>query len=573
MKFLPHYIARVTFPAAVLLAVAACGGVGSSPPTMTTTYSIGGTVSGMDAGQSLVLQNNGGDSLTLSANGTFTFATKVMSGGAFAVTVAVAPAGKTCTVTHGSGIASADVSSVAVDCVSPPPLTYSIGGTVSGLVGQGLELELFRPPSTNRGHRIDIEVLPVSGNGDFVFKTTLASDGSYGVGVAQQPHSPAQSCVVSLKYARFGMLTANATDVGVACGESAYVTNAGDHTISAFAVDATTGAIASAGPPVTIGQAAYAIASATDKRYLYVANSGVNSVSVFGFEPGSAKLSTVPGSPFLAGTNPRALSIYTEGVGTYAGPIVVSYLYVANAGSDDLSAYWVDQVTGVPTPLSPASYATGARPSAMAIGRSGVSPFLYTANTGGSNDISAFLIDSWGDLTPIPGSPYPAGSSVSSLAFGGTGGEFLYAANASGSTATIYGFSINPLFDPNSGTIDPNAGALTSLPGFPYALPSCNGIVADQTGAYLYAAARTNVHGYRIDPLTGALSLLPGFPVAVGANADSVTIDSTNQFLYVRSSSAGTVTGFELNSATGEFTPMPHSPFAVGKSADFFATF
>ena len=79
--------------------------------------------------------------------------------------------------------------------------------------------------------------------------------------------------------------------------------------------------------------------------------------------------------------------------------------------------------------------------------------------------------------------------------------------------------------------------------------------------------------GYSIDRQTGALNPVPGFPVAVGANADSVSIDPTNQFLYVRNGSAGTVIGFELNAATGELTPMPGSPFAVGKSADFFATF
>ena len=78
---------------------------------------------------------------------------------------------------------------------------------------------------------------------------------------------------------------------------------------------------------------------------------------------------------------------------------------------------------------------------------------------------------------------------------------------------------------------------------------------------------------YSIDAQTGALSPLPGFPVAVGAKADSVSIDPTNQFLYVRNGSAGTVTGFVRNAATGELTPMPGSPLLVGTPADFIATF
>ena len=120
---------------------------------------------------------------------------------------------------------------------------------------------------------------------------------------------------------------------------------------------------------------------------------------------------------------------------------------------------------------------------------------------------------------------------------------------------------------------DANDGALTALPGFPYDLPSCSYIVADQTGAYLYAAAGTNVYGFSIDKQTGALSPLPGSPVAVGATADSVSIDPANQFLYVTNRSAGTVTGFKLNAATGELTPMPGLPFAVTQPADFVATF
>ena len=199
--------------------------------------------------------------------------------------------------------------------------------------------------------------------------------------------------------------------------------------------------------------------------------------------------------------------------------------------------------------------------------------FLYTANTGGSSDISAFLTDS---MTPVTGSPFPSGSSVSSLAFG-AGGKFLYAADASGSTAGIYGFTIKPFGfinpDPQTVIVDPSSGALTSLPGFPYKLPTCNFVVADQTGTYLYATTGTDLRGYSIDVLTGALTALSGFPIAVGADVRSVSIDPANQFLYVANGSAGTVTGFQLDAATGALSPMPSSPFAVGTSADFFATF
>ena len=53
---------------------------------------------------------------------------------------------------------------------------------------------------------------------------------------------------------------------------------------------------------------------------------------------------------------------------------------------------------------------------------------------------------------------------------------------------------------------------------------------------------RSDLFGYGNGLQNGKLSPLPGFPVAVCANADSVSIDPTGQFLYVRNGSAGSVT-------------------------------
>lgn len=445
---------------------------------------------------------------------------------------------------------------------SPPPFVgYTVSGTTSGLVGQGLVLQLYglnydRPQSLDR--------LPVSSNGHFDFTTTIGTNGpnasvagfvypgvfDYGVVISQQPNSPKQRCAVSDSYQDFE-ITANVSDVGVVCGGFSYSTNTADNLISGFSVDAYTGALVSVGPPVATGRSPHALVSSDDKQHLYVANSDSNDVSALAVNQNSGALTTVPGSPFAAGTRPRAVALFRH------------TLFVANAGSDNLSVYRVDQKSGVPTPRSPAFYATGSGPSVMAIaGPFGyVPPILFVANAG-SNNISAFwILGAFGPEQALEsvGSPFRSGTSVTSLAFAG---GVLYAANANGIDATISGFNI-----------DLNTAALTSLPGFPFALPSCNYIAADQTGTYLYATAGTSVLGYSIDRQTGALSPLPGFPVAVGTNADSINIDPTNQFLYVRNSSAGTVIGFELNAVTGELTPMPGSPFAVGKSADFFATF
>jgi uncharacterized repeat protein (TIGR03803 family) len=101
--------------------LSACGGGGSSTPSM---YSIGGTLSGLTNGASVVLQDSGGNNTTVSANGSFRFSTQMANSMAYAVTVLTQPIAETCTVAAGSGkISGANVSSVRVTCV---PTTVSV---------------------------------------------------------------------------------------------------------------------------------------------------------------------------------------------------------------------------------------------------------------------------------------------------------------------------------------------------------------------------------------------------------------------------------------------------------------
>ena len=66
------------------------------------SYSVGGTVSGLSSG-TVVLEDNGGDDLSVAANGPFTFATPVASGAAYGVTVKTNPSGQACTVSSRVG--------------------------------------------------------------------------------------------------------------------------------------------------------------------------------------------------------------------------------------------------------------------------------------------------------------------------------------------------------------------------------------------------------------------------------------------------------------------------------------
>ena len=111
----------------LLLALVTLGGCGCSD---NATFTIGGTVTGLTGG-GLVLQNNGGDDLTVSADGNFSFATALIGVDTYLVTVSTQPSSpsQTCTVSNGSGtLAGATVSNVTISC---PPAQVAVAVTVS----------------------------------------------------------------------------------------------------------------------------------------------------------------------------------------------------------------------------------------------------------------------------------------------------------------------------------------------------------------------------------------------------------------------------------------------------------
>ena len=93
------------------------------------SYTVGGTISGLTA-SGLVLLDNGGDAITVSANATqFTMNTGVAFGAAYAITVQTPPAGLVCPVSNGTGtMGAADVTSVSLACVSNFSLLHSFAG-------------------------------------------------------------------------------------------------------------------------------------------------------------------------------------------------------------------------------------------------------------------------------------------------------------------------------------------------------------------------------------------------------------------------------------------------------------
>jgi len=198
-------------PSQTCLVANGSGTVGVAPVTdvlvtcTTNSYTVGGTVSGLAAGGTLVLRNNGGDDATITADGAFTFATPVLSGAGYAVTVQSKPASQTCTVANGSGtVGIANVTDVAVTCVVD---TYAVGGSVAGLAGTGLVLH------ADLGAGEDLPV--AAGATAFTFTNKAPSGSTVHVSVKTQPSSPAETCTVAGSPVTIGV--ADVTSLAVSC--------------------------------------------------------------------------------------------------------------------------------------------------------------------------------------------------------------------------------------------------------------------------------------------------------------------------------------------------------------------
>jgi hypothetical protein len=170
---------------------------------VTLSRTIGGTVAGL-AGSGLVLQNNGADDLSITANGGYTFTTPVDDGLTYAVTVLTQPTspGQVCTIANASGTVSANVTNADVTCATN---TFTIGGTVTGIPAtESLTI-------LNNGG----DGLIISADGSFVFSTPIADGSTYNVTVLTNPASA--TCTISGGTATGTVSNANVTNVTIGC--------------------------------------------------------------------------------------------------------------------------------------------------------------------------------------------------------------------------------------------------------------------------------------------------------------------------------------------------------------------
>ncbi|VTU46464.1 6-phosphogluconolactonase (plasmid) [Variovorax sp. SRS16] len=546
---------------------------GGSAVTSTTAYNIGGTVSGLSPGDSVTLLLNGGHAFATNANGNFTFPTPVASN--YSVTVGTQPAGKTCTVSNGTGAGiTASVSNIGVTCSA---ITYTVGGTVAGLTGT-LTLQ-------NNG----ADTKTVSANGAFTFATPVAWHGSSNVTVNTQPAG--QTCTVT--NGTQSNLAANVTNVNVTCSTNTYtiggtvsgltgtlaLQNNGADTLVVHANGSFTFATPVAWSStynvtvntqpagqtctVTNGSGANVAVNVTNVGvtcvitpqpvFVYVPDYGNNRVLGYRVDTVTGAHTTIPGSPFAAGTDDRWVSTVTTPGGTF--------LYATNQATNNISGYRVDMTTGALTQLSGSPFTGGAQPGSITINPAGT--FAYVANRQGGN-VSGYSIDqSTGALTEIVGSPFTAGVIPIRIAIN-SAGTFAYVANQNGGNVSGY-------------SIDQSTGALTEIVGSPFATNgSPYSVAVNPAGTFAYVANNeASVSGFNIDPATGALTAMGGSPFTgayAGWGWQAIAVNPAGTFAYASTGNGGPVLVFSIDPGTGALTNVLADSYLNG-SGPYYTTF
>lgn len=359
-----------------------------------------------------------------------------------------------------------------------------------------------------------------------------------------------------------------------------YVANNGSDNVSGYSINATSGILAAIpGSPFSNVSGPSAMAVSSNGFFAYVANGRTSTVAAFRVSTEGALLS-VPTTP----SNPNPVPVEAA-PGALAIAPNTKHVYVGNSGTDKVTAFNIEasgaltlipQTVGTTNPIS----VNGADPAAIAITQNG--QFLYVANSG-SNDITAFSIGATGLLSLIA----PSGANANPIKTSVTvpkgmaispNGSFLYVANSSTHNVTVFQIGTNGLL-----TLVPAAGANTNP--IPTGGTTPNSLMISLDGRFLYSSNG----GGTISAFTigndGLLTLVPSAagnlnPVSAGANASPValTMSPDGRFLYVVTNVTtlgGRVSAFTITPETGALVPLTAllgNPFLAGNTPSAIAT-
>ncbi len=412
---------------ALALVLSACGG--------NYYHSIGGTVTGLSGTlltSAVVLQNNGGDDLSVPTDGAFQFSKTIRDRGNYNVTVLTQPAGQNCIVANGSGKATDDVNNVAVICKTSTTRYAYVANANSNTVSQY---------TVGAGGTISAMTTATIPAGTTPYSVTVDPTGKYvyvvNYGSSSVPGSISQYTIGTGGGALAAMtpatITAGTHPNSIAVdpsGKYVYVANNGGGNVSQYVISTTDGSLTEIAPAIGAGTNPNSVTVDPSGKYVYVANNGSGNVSQYVISTTDGSLTEITPA-VAAGTKPYSVTVDPSG----------NYVYVVNYGSSSVPGS-ISQYTigtgGALTAMSTASVAAGIYPASVAVDPSG--KCAYVANYGSSSassSVSQYTIGTGGALTAMPTATVAAGTNPASVTID-TSGQFVYVANYGSSTVSQY---------------------------------------------------------------------------------------------------------------------------------------
>jgi 6-phosphogluconolactonase len=318
----------------------------------------------------------------------------------------------------------------------------------------------------------------------------------------------------------------------------------GDHTISAFSPDPTTGVLTQiTGSPFASGitDELYSDVVSPDGKFLFVTSETAGTsgmTAVLSINATTGALTPAAGSPF---TTPGGSCIVDA---------TSQFLYV---GGEQLGAYSINSATGALTALPGSPYSLPAPDNAFSLDPTG--KFLYASllatgdtYTGKPSIVTYSINSTTGALTKV-NIDGAYGNQVEALAVS-TGAKavvyspkFAYAANQGTKTISEW-------------TITDSTGALSSVSGSPVADANGPKLVATApSGAFVYTGNSNNsVSEYSVNATTGVLTLVSGSPITGFGSVNALVVDPTSAYMSVLDSSKNLVDVYTINEKTGALT-------------------
>jgi 6-phosphogluconolactonase (cycloisomerase 2 family) len=328
------------------------------------------------------------------------------------------------------------------------------------------------------------------------------------------------------------------------------VTGPGTNEVFQFQIHSNGSLTALTTPTSAVGSAPTSVVLQPSGNFAYIANFAGNNVTLLSVNKGNGQLTVPTNTNPIPSLNPP--NIFNVGTGPIAigASVVNPFLYVANQGSGDISAFTVDPGTGNLGLINGSPFTIGAsfHPSSIAISPKGNVLYVVDPVLG---QIAGFSINSSGVLSAV-GAPLPVGVNPTFVTVEPSG-RFVYVADK-GSNA-VFAFSIQ------------SNGTLSAINGSPFAAGSQPvAITTDPQGALLYVAnhGSNSVSAYVIDSSSGALGAINGSPFATGGTGPNF-LAASSAFLYVADQTSNDVVAFAIAN-NGSLTPVPGSPFNVAAS-------